>query len=42
MVLTARPRDPFDKAEAERRSRMAERYFAAQDVILRFENQQST
>jgi len=42
MALADRARDPFDKAEAERTSRMAERYVAAQGATLRLVNQQST
>jgi len=35
MALAERARDPFDKAEAERTSKMAERYVAAQGATLR-------
>ncbi len=41
MALADRARDPFDKAEAERTSRMAERYIAAQGATLRLVNQHS-
>ena len=34
-AMTARARDPFDRAEAERTLRMAERYVAAQGATLR-------
>lgn len=34
-AMAARARDPFDRAEAERTSRMAERYIAAQGATLR-------
>lgn len=34
-AMTARARDPFDRAEAERTSKMAERYMAAQGATLR-------
>jgi hypothetical protein len=34
-VLAARVRDPFDRAEAERTSMMAERFIAAQGATLR-------
>ena len=42
MALAGRARDPFDKAEAERTSRMAERYIAAQGATLRLVNQPAT
>ena len=42
MALAGRARDPFDKAEAERTSRMAERYIAAQGATLRLVNRHST
>jgi len=41
MALAGRARDPVDKAEAERTSRMAERYIAAQGATLRLVNQHS-
>ncbi len=41
-ALADRARDPFDKAEAERTSRMAERYVAAQGATLRLVNQPAT
>ena len=41
-ALAERARDPFDKAEAERTSRMAERYVAAQGATLRLVNQVAT
>ncbi len=41
-ALADRARDPFDKAEAERTSRMAERYVAAQGATLRLVNQHVT
>ncbi len=41
-ALADRARDPVDKAEAERTSRMAERYVAAQGATLRLVNQAST
>ncbi len=42
MALAGRARDPFDKAEAERTCRMAERYIAAQGATLRLVNQPAT
>lgn len=42
MALADRARDPFDKAEAERTSRMAERYVAAQGATLRLVNRAAT
>ncbi len=42
MALAGRARDPFDKAEAERTSWMAERYIAAQGATLRLVNQHPT
>ena len=42
IALAGRARDPFDKAEAERTSRMAERYIAAQGATLRLVNQPAT
>ncbi len=41
-ALADRARDPFDKAEAERTSRMAERYITAHGATLRLVNQHST
>ncbi len=41
-ALADRARDPFDKEEAERTSRMAERYIAAQGATLRLVNQRAT
>ncbi len=41
-ALADRARDPFDKAEAERTSRMAERYIAAQGATLRLVDQHAT
>jgi len=41
-ALADRARDPFDQAEAERTSRMAERYVAAQGATLRLVNQHAT
>ncbi len=41
-ALADRARDPIDKAEAERTSRMAERYVAAQGATLRLVNQPAT
>ncbi len=42
MALAGRARDPFDQAEAERTSRMAERYIAAQGATLRLVDQHTT
>ena len=42
MALADRARDPVDKTEAERTSRMAERYIAAQGATLRLVNQAAT
>ena len=42
MALAGRARDPFDRAEAERTSRMAERYVAAQGATLRLVDQHAT
>jgi hypothetical protein len=42
MALAGRARDPFDQAEAERTSRMAERYIAAQGATLRLVDQHAT
>jgi len=42
MALADRARDPVDKAEAKRTSRMAERYVAAQGARLRLVNQHAT
>ncbi len=41
-ALADRARDPFDKAEAERTSKMAERYVAAQGATLRLVNRQAS
>ena len=42
MALAGRARDPFDQAEAERTSRMAERYIAAQGATLRLVNRHTS
>ncbi len=42
MALSGRARDPFDQAEAERTSQMAERYIAAQGATMRLMNDRST
>ena len=41
-ALADRARDPFDKAEAERTSKMAERYVAAQGATLRLMNRHAS
>jgi len=42
MALAGRARDPFDKAEAERTSQMAECNIAAQGAMLTSRDQHST